>query len=108
MVIADGREVTTCLVFPDFEKLPAFKARHGFEKLADRDFLESQWLKDDLGNFIEGVNGHLHHCEKVRKFAIIESPISVEGGELTPTLKIRRSVIEKKYKAVIDGLYEGK
>lgn len=108
MVIADGREMTTCLVFPDFEKLPAFKARHGFAKLADRDFLESQWLKDDLGNFIEGVNSHLHHCEKVRKFAIIESPVSVEGGELTPTLKIRRSIIEKKYKAVIDGLYEGK
>lgn len=49
MVIADGREVTTCLVFPDFEKLPAFKARHGFAQLADRDFLESRWLKEDLG-----------------------------------------------------------
>ena len=41
------------------------------------------------------------------KFAIIESPFSVEGGELTPTLKIRRGVVERKYKAAIDRLYEG-
>jgi long-chain acyl-CoA synthetase len=107
MVIADGREVTTCLLFPDFENLSEYKKRHGFSQATDEEFLRSQWLKNNVGDFIEEVNVHLHHCEKVRRFAIIEKPVSIETGELTPTLKIRRGVIEEKYKAVIDSLYNG-
>jgi long-chain acyl-CoA synthetase len=43
--------------------------------------------------------------EKIRKIAFLEGEFTIDGGELTPTLKIRRSFIEKKYKSVIDRLY---
>ncbi len=107
MVIADGREITTCLLFPDFDKLAEYKKLHGFEQYPDKDFFSSEWLENNIRDFIEDVNTHLHQCEKIRRFAIVDKPISVETGELTPTLKIRRWIIEKKYKSVIDKMYNG-
>ena len=43
--------------------------------------------------------------EKIRKVAFLDDEFSIDGGELTPTMKVRRSEIEKKYKSVIDQLY---
>ena len=47
----------------------------------------------------------LAHFETPKKIALLEHDFSVERGELTPTLKVKRRVIDKNYKAVIDGLY---
>jgi hypothetical protein len=45
------------------------------------------------------------HHEQVRRFAVLDRPLSIEGGELTPTLKLRRGAIEKQYAATIEALY---
>ena len=44
--------------------------------------------------------------EKIKKFALLEKPFSVEQGELTPSLKIRRNVVEDRYREIINGLYQ--
>ena len=54
---------------------------------------------------IEKLTTDLAAFEKIRKIAFIENGFSIEGGELTPTLKIRRSEVEKKFRLVIDSLY---
>ena len=54
---------------------------------------------------VDEVNATLPHHEQIKKFAVVENDFTLEGGELTPTLKVRRRVVEKKYAALIDGLY---
>ena len=56
---------------------------------------------------IDGINRTLAHHEQLKKFALLEKDFSIEEGELTPTLKVRRRVIEKKYRAQIEALYPG-
>ena len=54
---------------------------------------------------IGSLTGDLARFEKVKRFALLEKELTIEGGELTPTLKIKRRVVEEKYKKVIDELY---
>jgi long-chain acyl-CoA synthetase len=55
---------------------------------------------------IEKYTSEVARYEKVKRFALLENELTTESGELTPTLKPRRSVIEKKYASVIDRLYK--
>jgi long-chain acyl-CoA synthetase len=54
---------------------------------------------------IASATQHLARFEKVKKIVLLENELTVEGGELTPTLKIKRRVVEEKYKEVIDAIY---
>jgi long-chain acyl-CoA synthetase len=56
---------------------------------------------------VDAVNRGLAHHEQIKKFALVEKDFSIEGGELTPTLKVKRRAVEKKYAALIEGLYAG-
>jgi long-chain acyl-CoA synthetase len=62
--------------------------------------------RERLGEAVEAVNKDLPHHERIVKFAMIEQDFTIEGGELTPTLKVKRRAVEKKYAALISGLYE--
>ncbi len=67
---------------------------------ADRDRAE-----EDLRKYIEEMNLGLPSFETIKAFRILPRDFSVEGGELTPTLKVRRSFIQEKYRSLVDGLY---
>ena len=54
---------------------------------------------------VEAVNARLSSFETVKKFAIVETDFSIEGGELTPTLKVKRKVVSERYREIIDSLY---
>jgi len=51
------------------------------------------------------MTSNLGQFEKVKKFALLETELSVENGELTPTLKVKRRVVDEKYREVIDKIY---
>ena len=92
LVVGHKKPFLTCLIVPDKEKIAA---RAG-ETLSLNEVIEKE---------IEMINNHLMSHERVRKVAIIDAPFSIDEGELTPTLKVRRSVIEHKYKKVIERIY---
>jgi len=54
---------------------------------------------------IDAVNARLARVQAVKKFKVLPQDFSVEGGELTPTMKVRRTVVQEKYKKEIDKLY---
>src|SRR5207244_1275155 len=56
---------------------------------------------------LDTVNKTLAHHEQLKKFALLDTDFSIEGGELTPTMKVRRRIVEKKYEAQIAALYDG-
>ena len=64
-------------------------------------------MRSFLGREIERVNSALARFETVRKFEVLPTEFSVDGGELTPTLKLKRKVVRQKFAARIEDLYDG-
>ena len=105
VVIADNRKFVSCLIVPDFDALKLMKSTMGMEGLSDTEFLEKSIIKERMQELLNEVNSHLNHWEKVRDFRFIPHPLSIESGELTPSLKVRREAVEKKYRELIDTMY---
>lgn len=103
-VIAEGRKFTSVLLFPEFEILTKFKTKFNFLG-SDVEFLKSEVLKKFTEEKIKKLNQHLNHWEQVQKFYITCEQISIESGEITPSMKLKRNVVEEKYKKVIDEFY---
>jgi len=104
-VIAEAKPFTTALIFPDFENLKVIKLELGCEAMTNDAFLESKEARDLIQKTLDEVNGKLNHWEQVQKIAIIKVPITVDSGQLTPTMKIRRHIVLEKYRSEIDSLY---
>ena len=71
------------------------------------DVVESADAKKLLEPFFAEVNKSLAKYETVKQFAILPADLTVEEGELTPSLKVKRKVVEKKYAKLLDKMYEG-
>ena len=105
MTVADNRAYVVALLFPDPQKLGAFKESVGLSNLSDGEFLKSDFLRSFTQESIESINAHLHHTERVERFTILDHPAGVETGELTPTLKLRRFAVQEMYADTIEDMY---
>jgi long-chain acyl-CoA synthetase len=105
-VIAEGRKFVSLLLFPDFENLESIKEARGKKEMSDDEFLSSQQVMKEISLLIDNINKKLNSWEKINQYRLIKEPVTVETEELTPTMKLRRHVIEKKYKKIIDEFYE--
>jgi len=61
--------------------------------------------RDAIAQEVAALNESLAHHEQIKKFELLETDFTIDGGELTPTMKVRRKVVEQKYKAQIDSMY---
>lgn len=105
MVIAEGRKFTSVLLFPNKEVLDNMKASHNASHISDEDFLNSELIHNLMDKHFENLNKHLNHWEKIHAYCFIPHPPSIEAGEMTPSMKLRREVIVKKYQHLIDAMY---
>lgn len=106
VVHGDRRKFLSALVTlekPEIEKFARDKgiAFHGYEELIQNDNVY-QFIKAR----IDDMNKRLAKYESIKKFAILPADFSVESGELTPTLKVKRKVINQRYKNIFDGFYQ--
>jgi long-chain acyl-CoA synthetase len=62
-------------------------------------------IKDLIRKEIDRLSVNLASYETIKEFTLLKEPFSIENGELTPTLKVKRNVIEKRYKDLIDKMY---
>lgn len=105
ITIAEGRKFTSTILFPDFETLPKIKEKFNFSG-DDESFLKSQKLLDFVQLKISEINKELNNWENIQKFHIATNPISIESGDITPSMKLKRSVLEEKFKKIIDDFYQ--
>ncbi|RMG49014.1 MAG: long-chain fatty acid--CoA ligase [Acidobacteria bacterium] len=106
-LIGDRRKYVVALIVPDFEELEKLAAELGLETGDRRRLLDDPRIREAFQRAIDEVNVHLPRYEQIKKFALLDRPFSIESGELTPTLKVKRRVIEEKFRDVIDSLYGG-
>lgn len=104
IVIAEGRKFVSALLFPDFEIIEKTKEKFSFLG-SDEEFLKSEKLQKFVSEKIENINSKLDHWEKIQKFKIVSEPISIKSGEITPSMKLKRNLLEEKYKKLIEEFY---
>ena len=105
-VVGDARKYLTALIVPNFDTLEKWAEKQGLAFSSREALAKMASVKALYEESIQRVNATLSKVETIKRFAILSKEFTVEGGELTPTMKMKRSVIEKKYKAVIDSLYD--
>ena len=103
VVISQNKKYTTALLFVDKEKYEIEKKNNN--NLNIEEFYNRTDIINDISRHIKNINKDLNQWEKIVDFKIITNDISIEGGELTPSMKICRNKIEEKYAQLIDSMY---
>jgi long-chain acyl-CoA synthetase len=107
MLIGDRRMFLTALIVPDFDALKEFADSHKIDYKDNTDLAKDARINDLLEEEISQIQKDLANFERVRKFTLLERQFSIEDGELTPTQKVRRKVIEERYASLIEDMYKG-
>jgi long-chain acyl-CoA synthetase len=105
LVHADGRNYATALVTLDPEALEQWARAQG---LAETDYAQlaaHPAVHDYVRSCVDVLNGRLNRWETIKEFRILDHDLTVDGGELTPSLKVRRKVIESRYRPLLDSMY---
>ena len=104
MVLAENRPYVTALLVVDPAAVAAWAQHH--RRPADPAALVADpQLRAELGRAVEEANSLVSRAESIRDFAVLTEDFTVAAGHLTPTLKMRRDVIEDSFRAQVDGLY---
>jgi long-chain acyl-CoA synthetase len=105
MVVADGRRFVSALLFADLETVRRRKAAAGQLSLSDDEYLATPAVRDEIERHLAQLNARLDHWEQVRKYRWVATAPTVEGEELTPTMKLRRREVEACFAGEIATLY---
>jgi len=106
IVIGDRRKFLSCLIVPNFEKLEEWAATHGVGGRRE-DLLVDPKVTQIYQKAVDRWNKGKPHEQTIVKFSLLPRELSIDDGELTPTLKVKRRIIDQRYKGVIDDMYSG-
>lgn len=104
VLLGDKQSTVTALIVPAFERLKQFAQERGIQH-ENGDFLKHPEVNRLFREEIDRLSTHLADFEKIHRFALLDNEFTIENGEMTPTLKIKRRVVVEKYRDVIQGLY---
>jgi long-chain acyl-CoA synthetase len=102
VVVGDKRKYPSALIAPSMDHLKKLAAE---KQVPESEMLKSRIILDEIQDEINRLSQDLAPFERVKKIALLEHEFTIESGEMTPSLKIKRNVVEKKYKDLIDSLY---
>ncbi|MGB5218403.1 MAG: long-chain fatty acid--CoA ligase [Smithella sp.] len=106
-LIGDARKYICALIVPDYQELRRYCKHNGIPECSNKDLITHEKIKELFQKQIDEVNEKLPRYEQIKYYKIMETPFSVESGELTPTLKLKRRIVFEKYKDDIESMYQG-
>lgn len=104
-IIGENRPFVTCLLFPDYDALDRLKKQMDLRNVTYEEMLRMDFIQREIKRSLEEINAHLNPGERIRDFRFVFNKASIEGGELSPTMKARHAFIEKKYTDLINEMY---
>ena len=106
-LVGDKRKFASVLISPNFQALESWAKEKGVATEDRAALVRDEKVNGEYRRLIEQVNRSLAHYETIKKITIVPDEWSVDGGELTPSMKMKRRVVEEKYKGAIEGMYRG-
>jgi len=107
VIIGDRRPFLVVLLSPNTEALEAWAENEGISFGSAEEIARHPKLVEAFAAVVENTNENLASYEQIKKHSVLPLMLSIEDGTLTPTLKVKRRVVEKQYLDLIEGLYEG-
>ena len=104
-IIGDGRKYVSALIVPDFEELKAYADKKHIEHRSIEDLVNNPEIHKMMESRINDYQKDLASYEQIKRFVLLPKAFTMESGELTNTLKIKRAVINKRYRPLIDAMY---
>ena len=105
-IIADQRKFVSALIIPVYPLLEEYAREHGIRFESREDLCRNQQIYDMMMERIDTLQQQLAHYEQIKRFTLLPHAFSMERGELTNTLKIKRRVLNENYRREIDKMYE--
>lgn len=106
VLIGDRRMFLSALIVPDFDAIKEYADAHNITYKDRSDLVKKKEIYDLLEKDMVQFQKKLANYERVRKFALLEQPFSIESGEITPSLKIKRKFVEERYSSLINEMYQ--
>jgi long-chain acyl-CoA synthetase len=106
VLVGNGRKFPAALIVPDWEQLRSYAELKGIEARTPAGLIKHPRILDLFQRQVDAHTTDLAQYERVKRIALLEDEMTIDGGELTPTLKVKRRVVDEKYRDVIDRLYD--
>ena len=105
MVVGPERKFAGALIVPSFENLKLWASQNNVSYGTVHDLIRNPAVLEMFKHIVEEFNKNFNHVEQIKKFELCANEWTVDGGELTPTLKLKRKVIMEKYRDAIERIY---
>ena len=105
MVFGEGRNFASALVTLDADSIGGWAKDHGLGDKPYEELTKSDAVHDMIDDHIQKLNASLNRWETIKKWAVLDHDLSVDGGQLTPSLKVKRGVVAEQNKETLDGFY---
>jgi long-chain acyl-CoA synthetase len=106
IIIGDKRMFISALIVPDFEALKEYADANRISYSSNEDLIKLKQIDEMMQKEFAQFQMKLANYERVRKFTLLEKPFTIEAGEMTPSLKLKRNVIEARYNDLIEDMYK--
>lgn len=107
VLIGDRRRFIAALLSPNFEELERWAEANNVPRLDRRELVRHPAVRALYDGHVADVNQALARYEQIREFRVLPTALSIEGGQLTPTMKVKRRVVEAQFAELIDEMYAG-
>lgn len=108
VLVGDGEKFVSALIVPNFDLLEKWCEENHLLLQTKKEMIESKEVNNYFFNIVQEINIHLSKVEQIKRIALLENEWTIEGGELTATMKIKRKVINNKYHSIINEFYKTK
>lgn len=105
MVVGENKNYAAAIIIPDFQHLRSWCRVKAHPYTTDEEAIKDQRIIDRMWREIEQVNASLDKTEQIKKVTFLHTPWTVENGDLSQTLKLRRKNLMEKHRDIIEGLY---
>jgi len=105
LVFGEGRNFAAALVTLDADSISGWAKDHGLRDTSYEELTESGAVHEMIDEHVKKLNASLNRWETIKKWALLDHELSVERGELTPSLKVKRGVVAEQNKETLDGFY---
>jgi long-chain acyl-CoA synthetase len=105
MVFGEGKNFAAALVTLDEDSIGGWAKDNGLDGKSYQELTKSDAVHDMIDEHVKKLNASLNRWETIKKFAVLDHDLSVDGGQLTPSLKVKRGVVAEQNKETLDGFY---